>query len=83
LSAINDLEDSIRRGGNSADIRFFLAMARAQANELDQARKIYDEADRWMRENHSEDPNFKRFREEAAAVIYMKSLDAARPSPKQ
>jgi serine/threonine protein kinase len=83
LSAINDLEDSIRRGGNSADTRFFLAMARAQANELDQAKKIYDEADRWMRENHSEDPNFKRFREEAAAVIYMKSLDAARPSLKK
>jgi serine/threonine protein kinase len=81
--AIADLENSIKIGGFSAASTFFVAMARAQLGELDQARKLFDQADRWMRENHSDDGELKRFREEAAAVLYMKSLEPAQAQPKK
>jgi tetratricopeptide (TPR) repeat protein len=81
--AITDLERSIKLSGWSASSIFFLAMARAQNGELDQAKKLYDQADRWMIDHQSEDGELSRFREEAAAVIYMRSLDAARTPPKK
>jgi serine/threonine protein kinase len=81
--ALADFEHSIKLGGFSASSTFFQAMARAQLGELDQARKLYDEADRWMADHQSDDPELKRFREEAAAVLYMKSLDSARAQPKK
>jgi hypothetical protein len=79
--AIADLENSIKLGGFSAGSTFFIAMARAQLGDLDQAKKLFDDADRWMRDNHSDDGELKRFREEAAAVLYLKSLEPARTKP--
>ena len=81
--AIGDLDRSIKLGGFSGTATFFLAMAHAQLGELDQARKLYQEGDNWMREHKSDDPELTRFREEAAAVLYMKSLDAGRPEQRQ
>jgi tetratricopeptide (TPR) repeat protein len=82
-SAITDLEQSMKLGGFSAGSTFFLAMARAQTGELEEAKKLYDQADRWMIDHHqSEDGELSRFREEAAAVLYMKSLAATRTQPK-
>ena len=57
-------------------------MARAQLGELDAAKKLYEDADRWMRDHQNNDAELKRFREEAAALLYMKSIDAAKTPPK-
>ena len=72
----------MKLGGWSARSTFFLAMA-GQLGQLDQAKKLYEDADRWMRDHQSDDAELERIREEAAAVLYMKSLDAAKPLPKK
>ena len=59
--AIADLENSIKLGGFERGSTFFLAMARAQLGELDQAKKLFDDADRWMRDNHSDDGELSDF----------------------
>jgi tetratricopeptide (TPR) repeat protein len=83
VAAIIELEKSMKFGGFSASTTFFLAMARAKLGELDSAKKLYEDADRWMREHRSDDDELERFREEAAAVLYMKSLDVTKRPPEQ
>ncbi len=79
-AAARDLERSLKLGGFSAPATFALAMANARLGQLEQAKKLYDEADEWMRLNQSTDHELTRFREQAAAVLYMASKDRSRAS---
>ena len=81
--SIRDLERSIKLGGYTADAAFFLAAAHAQAGRVDQAHKLFLEADEWMRLNQPDDNELKRFREEAAAVLYMASRATAKTETKK
>jgi uncharacterized protein HemY len=71
--AITDLERSIALGFPGARNGFFLAAAHAELGHLSDARKIFDEADEWMRIHKPEGPELKRFREEAAATLFLES----------
>jgi Flp pilus assembly protein TadD len=76
--SIRDLMKCINLGTDSADAAFFLAAANAQMGHLDDAAKLFREADEWTRTYRPDDNDLKRFRDEAAAVLYMRSMDAAR-----
>src|SRR5262249_1007892 len=54
--------------GNSYDF-FFLAMARWQLGEKDEARQWYDKAVEWMDKNKPGDEELARFRAEAAQLL--------------
>ena len=77
-AAIGDLERCIKLGGFNAQAAFFLSAAHAQLGHFEQARKLYQEADEWMRLNQADDTKLERFREEAAAVLYVTSVDASK-----
>jgi tetratricopeptide (TPR) repeat protein len=68
--AITALEKSmeIRSGGGGYDW-FFLAMAFARRGDRNQARKWYDKAVAWMDVLSPLDPELRRFRDEAAALL--------------
>jgi len=51
---------------------FFLAMARWQQGEQEQARKDYEEAVRWTQEKRPNDEELRRFRAEAEEVLKRK-----------
>jgi tetratricopeptide (TPR) repeat protein len=48
---------------------FFLAMARWQLGDKEQARKRYEQARQWMEKNKPQDEELRRFRAEAAALL--------------
>jgi tetratricopeptide (TPR) repeat protein len=62
----------LRSGGDSCDW-FFLAMARWQLGEKDQARTWYDHAVRWMDEHKPRDKELRRFRAETAKLLGVKN----------
>ena len=69
-AAIEALEKSmqLRAGGDSA-VWFFLAMARWQRGENDQARQWFDKAVNRIDSNKSQYEDLRRFRAEAAALL--------------
>jgi serine/threonine protein kinase len=68
--AVAALETSMKlqNGGNSFDW-FFLAMARWQLGDKEQARRWYDKAVCWMDQHRPKDEELRRFRDEAAALL--------------
>jgi tetratricopeptide (TPR) repeat protein len=48
---------------------FFLAMARWQMGEKDEARKWFDRSDQWMEKNRPDDAELRRFRAEAEELL--------------
>jgi uncharacterized protein HemY len=72
-AAITALERSmeLRQGGDAFDW-FFLAMARWQVGDKEQARQWYDKAVLWMERNRPQDDELRRFRAEAAALLGIK-----------
>jgi tetratricopeptide (TPR) repeat protein len=82
-AAIAALEKSseLRNGGNAFDW-FFLAMARRQLGQANEARTWYDKAVAWMEKNGPKNEELLRFRAEAAALLGLTDLPAdvfARP----
>ena len=51
---------------------FFLAMTSWQADKKDEARRWYDDAATWMKENKPDNPDLLRFRAEAADLLGIK-----------
>jgi serine/threonine protein kinase/tetratricopeptide (TPR) repeat protein len=58
----------------------FLAMARWQKGDRDQARRWYARAVAWMEQNHSKDEELLHFRDEAAALLRSEELDSMMPN---
>jgi len=52
---------------------FFVAMARWQLGDKDQARIWFDKSVRWMEKGKQDDPQLKRFRTEAAELLGIKT----------
>jgi tetratricopeptide (TPR) repeat protein len=77
-AAVEALERSmaLSRGGDAADW-FFLAMARWQLGQKDQARKWYQQAAAWTQKNQPNNAELRRFRAEAAALLGLSAPDAA------
>lgn len=48
---------------------FFLAMAHGQVGDIDTARKWYNQAVAWMKENEPDDESLRRLQKETAAVL--------------
>src|SRR5262249_16209571 len=69
----------LTEGGSPGDW-LFLAMARWQKGEKDEARSWYDRAVAWMDQNRSRDAALIRFRAEAAAVLGPPKPDAMMPN---
>ena len=69
--AIRDLERSIKIGGFDARAAFFLAAAHARSGDVDTGRTQFDAADDWMQAKEPRSAELRRFREEAAAALYM------------
>jgi eukaryotic-like serine/threonine-protein kinase len=65
----------LRNGGNSFDW-FFLAMARWQLGDKDEARKWFDQAVHWMDKNARHDKELLRFLDEAAALLGVAAKDS-------
>jgi serine/threonine protein kinase len=80
-TAINALEESMSRnkGGQAADF-FFMAMTRWQQGQQDEARRWFDKAVVWTRENQSGDPELLRFQAEAARLLGV-TLESAGSKP--
>ncbi|MCZ6796297.1 MAG: tetratricopeptide repeat protein, partial [Planctomycetota bacterium] len=68
--AVTALEKSmeLRGGGDSVDW-FFLAMAKWNLGEKEEARKSYDQAVEWMETKQPDDKELAGFRAEAAALL--------------
>jgi tetratricopeptide (TPR) repeat protein len=81
LGAIDDLERAITLRKFNAQAAFFLAMARARLGELEKAQKLYDQADVWTNRQRPNDDELKRFREEAAALLYGMTRSASKTRP--
>jgi serine/threonine protein kinase/tetratricopeptide (TPR) repeat protein len=67
----------LRKGGDSLDW-FFLAMARWQLGDKEQARKWYEQACSWMDEHSPADEELKGFRSEAATLL---EITNKKPAP--
>jgi serine/threonine protein kinase/WD40 repeat protein/Flp pilus assembly protein TadD len=67
--AIKTLEQAIALHGRTSHDEFFLAMARWQLGERDEALRLYDRAIEWMQKNRPNDEELRRFRAEAAAML--------------
>ena len=69
-SAVTSLKKSmeLRRGGDGFDW-VFLAMARWQQGEKEEARNCYDQAIRWMEKNRPNHEELRGLRLEAAALL--------------
>jgi serine/threonine protein kinase len=70
--AVASLEKAmeLRKDGDGTDW-FFLAMAHAQQQNKDEARKWYDRATAWM-DNQPDNEELRRFRDEAATLLGVK-----------
>jgi serine/threonine-protein kinase len=77
-AAIEALEKSMasRHGGDAYDW-FFLAMARWQLGDKDAARKWYQQADAWKKKYQPHNPELRRFRAEATALLGLPVPEAA------
>jgi serine/threonine protein kinase len=71
--SIRDLDRSVKIGGFNASAGFFQAAAHAQAGDTDRASAAFEEAEAWMQGHDPESSELGRFREEAAALLYVKS----------
>ena len=60
-------------GGGGSNEWFFIAMARWQLGEKDQARQAYDRAVQWMEKNHPKNERLGRLRTEANEVLRVKA----------
>src|SRR5262249_53002423 len=70
--AVAALEKSLKfQGDNSFDL-FFLAMARWQLGEKEQARKSFDQAVQWMDKYAPQNEELRRFRSEAEELLGVK-----------
>jgi len=69
--SIDALKHSIDGRGPRGHDAFFMAMAYARLGNRDEAVRWYATANRWMRQNDSNNAELKRFREEAVAVLDM------------
>jgi tetratricopeptide (TPR) repeat protein len=78
--AIEALEKSLTLQGHHSFNWFFLAMARWRRGERDEARRLYDLADRWMAKVMPKNEELRRFRAEAANLLQVE--DHARSEPK-
>jgi tetratricopeptide (TPR) repeat protein len=58
----------LRQSGDATDF-FFLAMARWQLGDKEQAREWYDKAVAWMDKHDPRDAELLRFRAEAVALL--------------
>ena len=65
--------DELLKGEMFSFNAFFLAMAHWQLDEKDEAHKWYDRAVEWMEKNKQQDEELKRFRDEAADLLGVKS----------
>jgi WD40 repeat protein len=57
-----------RKGGDSSNF-FFLAMARWQLGDQEEAQKWFDQAVAWMEKNQPQNEELRRFRAEAAKLL--------------
>ncbi len=77
-NAIVFLEKSLQLDkGNTGTDYFFLAMARHQLGNKEQAKSRFNQAIAWMDKNQPNDPELRRFRAEAAALLGI--TEAPRP----
>jgi WD40 repeat protein/tetratricopeptide (TPR) repeat protein len=68
-AAIAALEEAMPRGGGDSTAGFFLAMARWQLGEHEQARRWYNAALGWQGNAKSKEADFQRFRREASDLL--------------
>jgi tetratricopeptide (TPR) repeat protein len=59
---------SLNKGGDANDW-FFLAMTRWRQNNKTEARKFYDQAVSWTKQNSPDNPELKYFQTEAASIL--------------
>jgi hypothetical protein len=78
-AAVEALNRSVelRKGGDACDF-FFLAMARWQLGDKDEAGKWYDQAVAWMDKNKPQDKELRRFRAEATDLLRIKEQAPSR-----
>jgi tetratricopeptide (TPR) repeat protein len=74
-AAVKSLGESMRRGGDTANDWFFLAMACWRVGEREPARAWYEKAEQWRRKEKPKDAELLRLRAEAEAVL------AEKPGP--
>jgi serine/threonine protein kinase/Flp pilus assembly protein TadD len=67
--AIGALDRSVALQGFNSWDGLFLAMARWQSGERAEARRLFDEALRWVDRNDPQDDELRRFRAEAAKLL--------------
>jgi tetratricopeptide (TPR) repeat protein len=63
-----DKSSQLRKGGDSFEW-FFLAMAHWRLGDQEHARKLYEQAVRWMDANKPKDEELKRFRAETEELM--------------
>jgi WD40 repeat protein len=68
----------LRQGGDAFDW-LFLAMARWQLSDKDQARQWYDKTVQWMNQYKVQDEELNRFRSEAAALLKIEENSNSKP----
>jgi serine/threonine protein kinase/tetratricopeptide (TPR) repeat protein len=64
----------LRKGGDPFDW-LFLAMAHWRLNQMDEARKRYDQAVQWMEKHEPQDDELRRFRREAEELLEIKKKE--------
>jgi tetratricopeptide (TPR) repeat protein len=67
--AITALNQSVAIQGTNSWDGYFLAMARWKSGEREEARRLFDEAVRWMEKKEPNDDDLLRFRAEAAQLL--------------
>ena len=72
IAALNKSEE-LGHGREFGFNAFFLAMARWRLGEEDEARRLYDQAARWMKTNKPDDEELRRFRAEADELLGTRS----------
>jgi WD40 repeat protein/Flp pilus assembly protein TadD len=77
--AIAALEKSVALQDRTSHDAFFLAMARWQRGERDEARLLYDRAVEWMKTFKPNDKDLRRFRAEAAVLLQIEERAPSEP----
>jgi tetratricopeptide (TPR) repeat protein/tRNA A-37 threonylcarbamoyl transferase component Bud32 len=67
--AAESLQEALKLRPIDAPARFFLAMARWQAGQKEQARRDYEQAVKWADRNEPKNDDLRRFRAEAAELL--------------
>ena len=68
-TAANVLQQSVFYSGGAAHDLFFLAMTYHQEGNKNEARALYERAIAWTEKNRPSDPELRRFRAEAGALL--------------